>query len=187
MKRTLSAAEKGRLKTHLRRGGLIAYPTESCYGLGCLPRHAKALRTLVRLKRRPQHKGMIVIGDSLARLRPLLRPLPESDAAALHDIWPARETFLLPAAPGLPPLLRGKGRGKLAVRVPAHAAARDLCRLLGTPLVSTSCNRAGKRPCRSERETRRQFGRSARIVGGRCGQSKTPSRITDWATGKRLR
>ena len=187
MKRILSAAETGRLKNRLRRGGLIAYPTESCYGIGCLPRHAGALKSLVRLKRRPQHKGMIVVGDSLSRLRPLLRPLFAADAAALDGIWPARQTFLLPAARNVPVLLRGRGRGKLAVRVPAHAAARDVCYLLGTPLVSTSCNRSGKRPCRSAREVRRQFGREGYVVVGRCGGSKTPSRISDWATGERLR
>jgi len=64
MQRTLSAIASGRLKNHLKRGGLIAYPTESCYGLGCLPTHTKALKKLIRLKRRPQHKGMIVIGDN---------------------------------------------------------------------------------------------------------------------------
>ncbi|MGF6147447.1 t(6)A37 threonylcarbamoyladenosine biosynthesis protein RimN [Kingella potus] len=187
MKRILCAAEAGRLKSRLRRGGLVAYPTESCFGIGCLPHHAKALKALVRLKRRPQHKGMIVVGDTLARLRPLLRPLAEDDAAALESIWPARQTFLLPAARNVPPLLRGRGRAALAVRVPAHEAARDLCRLLGTPLVSTSCNRAGKRPCRSTREVRRQFGRSVYVAAGRCGGSKTPSTMTDWATGRRLR
>ena len=71
MQRTLFAIAAGRLKNHLRRGGLIAYPTESCYGLGCLPTHTKALKKLIRLKRRPQHKGIIVIGDKLDRLPPL--------------------------------------------------------------------------------------------------------------------
>jgi len=82
MQRTLSAIASGRLKNHLRRGGLIAYPTESCYGLGCLPTHTKALKKLIRLKRRPQHKGMIVIGDTLDRLRTL------SALTSLRATWP---------------------------------------------------------------------------------------------------
>ena len=102
MQRTLSAIASGRLKNHLKRGGLIAYPTESCYGLGCLPTHTKALKKLIRLKRRPQHKGMIVIGDTLDRLRPLLQPLGETDRRLLENQWPARKTFLLPAADRIP-------------------------------------------------------------------------------------
>ena len=187
MQRTLSATAAGRLKNHLKRGGLIAYPTESCYGLGCLPTHTQALKKLIRLKRRPQHKGMIVIGDKLDRLRPLLQPLGETDRRLLESQWPARKTFLLPAADRIPALLRGRNRRKLAVRVPDHPGARSLCRLLGQPLVSTSCNKAGKRPCRNQREARRQFGRHALIIGGRCGGAKKPSLIIDWENGRQLR
>ena len=171
MQRTLSAIATGRLKNHLKRGGLIAYPTESCYGLGCLPTHTKALKKLIRLKRRPQHKGMIVIGDKLDRLRPLLQPLGETDRRLLESQWPARKTFLLHAAD----------------RIPDHPGARSLCRLLGQPLVSTSCNKAGKRPCRNQREALRQFGRHAFIIGGRCGGAKKPSLIIDWENGRQLR
>ena len=81
----------------------------------------------------------------------------------------------------------GKGRSKLAVRVPAHAGARRLCQVLETPLVSTSCNRAGKRACKTEREVRRQFGRKVWVVGGLIGKQKTPSQIIDGETGARLR
>ena len=187
MQHILSAIASGRLKNHLKRGGLIAYPTESCYGLGCLPTHTKALKKLIRLKRRPQHKGMIVIGDKLDRLRPLLHPLSETDRRLLESQWPARKTFLLPAADRIPALLRGCNRRKLAVRVPDHPGARSLCRLLDQPLVSTSCNKAGKRPCRNQREARRQFGRHALIIGGRCGGAKKPSLIIDWENGRQLR
>ena len=187
MQRTLSTIASGRLKNHLKRGGLIAYPTESCYGLGCLPTHTKALKKLIRLKRRPQHKGMIVIGDTLDRLRTLLQPLGETDRRLLESQWPARKTFLLPASDRIPALLRGRNRRKLAVRVPDHAGARSLCRLLGQPLVSTSCNKAGKRPCRNQREARRQFGRHALIIDGRCGGAKKPSLIIDWENGRQLR
>ncbi|MDO4878199.1 MAG: L-threonylcarbamoyladenylate synthase [Neisseria sp.] len=187
MKRILSAAAAGRLKRHLKKGGLLAYPTESCYGLGCLPDYGRALHQLMRLKRRPQHKGMIVVGDKLERLLPLLQGLTAADRNALKQNWPAAKTFLLPAAARVQPLLRGRGRNKLAVRVPAHSAARDLCAAIGQALVSTSCNRAGKRPCKTAREARRQFGRQVWIIGGRCGSAKKPSSIIDWETGQNLR
>lgn len=187
MPRTLSAAQVRRLRRHLRCGGVVAYPTESSYGLGCLPQHPQALRRLIRLKKRPQHKGLIVIGHSLPALQPLLGKLPEAQRQLAEQSWPAPLTLLLPAHPTLPAALRGRRRHKLAVRVPAHRAARELCRLMGTPLVSTSCNRAGQRPCRNEREARRQFGRQAAVIGGRTGGAKTPSRIIDAENGRRLR
>ena len=187
MKRICSAIAAGRLKQHLKKGGLLAYPTESCYGLGCLPGDRRALQKLIRLKRRPQHKGMIVIADRLNRLQPLLQKLSAADSEALEQNWPAKKTFLLPAASRIPSLLRGKGRRKLAVRIPGHRFARDICAAVGRALVSTSCNRAGKRPCKTEREVRRQFGRQVWIVKGRCGGAKTPSRIIDWETGRIFR
>ena len=76
--RILSAAAARGLRAHLRRGSLVAYPTESSYGLGCLPTHRRALRWLMQLKKRPQHKGLIVIGNDLKQLEPLLQRLPEN-------------------------------------------------------------------------------------------------------------
>ncbi|OSI08490.1 L-threonylcarbamoyladenylate synthase [Neisseria zoodegmatis] len=184
--RILSASEQKRLRAHLKRGGLIAYPTESCYGIGCLPQRSTALKKLIRVKKRPQNKGMIVIGSSVSQLLPLLERPSEKVIAMLECEWPAPTTFLLPCR-NQPILLRGKGREKLAVRVPAHHSARQLCAMLSTPLVSTSCNRSGGRPCKSEREVRRQFGRKVWVVGGRTGDLKSPSHIIDAETGKRLR
>lgn len=185
--RILSSAAQRRLKAHLQRGGLVAYPTESCYGLGCLPRHTNALKQLIRLKKRPNHKGLIVIGDNVPRLLPLLDRPSETLQAKLAQAWPAPKTFLLPVRAGVSPLLRGKGREKLAVRVPAHRGAQRLCKALETALVSTSCNRAGKRVCKTEREARRQFGRQVWVVGGLIGKQKAPSQIIDGETGARLR
>lgn len=172
---------------HLKRGGIIAYPTESCYGLGCLPQHNGALRRLIRLKKRAQDKGMIVIGSGLPQLLPLLDRLPESQQSAIRTVWPARKTLVLPANPRIPVLLRGKRRHQVAVRVPDHEGARQICRRLNTPLVSTSCNRAGKRVCRLEREVKRQFGSRVWIIGGRIGNATSPSTIIDWISGKQLR
>lgn len=177
-----------RLRAHLRRGGLVAYPTESSYGLGCLPDHIRAVRRVIALKKRPQHKGLIVIGADFSQLQSLLMPLPPSEVQKINQQWPAAKTWLLPARQGkILPVLRGQNRNTLAVRVPAIANARFLCRVVGSALVSTSCNRARKRACRSEREVRRQFGRQVMIVGGRTGGQKQPSQIIDWASGRKIR
>lgn len=117
----------------------------------------------------------------------MLRPLPDDERTRLLGNWPAAKTYLLDARARVPAALRGRGRSKLAVRIPAHEGARALCRRIGSALVSTSCNRSGKRACRSEREVRRQFGRAVLVIGGRTGARKAPSRIIDWASGQVLR
>jgi len=187
MPRLLTHHAPSALRRHIRRGGLIAYPTESCYGIGANPRHAHALRAILRLKKRPQHKGFITIGNNLAQLEPLLQRQPENVRAQLQAAWPAPISFVLPARPRVLPQLRGNRRSKLAVRVPDHAVARELCRIAGTPLVSTSCNRSGRRALRHQREVRRCFGRGVYVVNGRCGGSKRPSRIVDAQSGGYLR
>ncbi|MFC2562964.1 MAG: L-threonylcarbamoyladenylate synthase, partial [Kingella oralis] len=175
------------LRRHIRRGGLIAYPTESCYGIGANPRHAHALRAILRLKKRPQHKGFITIGNNLAQLETLLQRQPENVRAQLrqHTRTGGQHEANRRGPCGLQ--LRGNRRSKLAVRVPDHAVARELCRIAGTPLVSTSCNQSGKRVCKSAREVRRLFGHKLWIVGGRVGKRKQPSEIVDWAENRRLR
>ena len=187
MPRLITQHAPSAIRRHIQRGGLIAYPTESCYGIGANPRHAHALRAILRLKKRPQHKGFITIGNNLAQLEPLLQRQPENVRQHLRATWPAPISFVLPAHPRVLPLLRGNQRNRLAVRVPNHAVARELCRIAGTPLVSTSCNQSGKRACKSEREVRRLFGRKLWIVGGRVGKRKQPSEIVDWAENRRLR
>ena len=183
----MSYSSLRKLSAYLKKGGLLAYPTESCYGLGCIPTSVRAVRRLVRLKKRPQHKGMIVIGANLKQLKTQIDVPSNEIEMLLEREWPAPKTFLLPAKKNVLSVLRGSKRNKLAVRVPAHEAARYLCKALNTPLVSTSCNRAGKRPCKTEREVRRQFGRDVRIIRGLIGKQKQPSQIIDALSGKRLR
>lgn len=185
--RILGAAAQRRLKTHLKRGGVIAYACEACFGLGCLPQHQRGLRRIMRIKQRPQSKGLIVIGDSLARLQPLLQPLTAEQTEQLNGAWPAAKTFIVRASNKVSPLLRGNGRDKLAVRVPAHDDARLLSKWAASPLVSTSCNRSGKRFCTTTREVHRQFGRQVMVINGRIGSNKQPSQIYDLDSGRRLR
>lgn len=184
---TVPAAALPRIRALLKRGGAIVYPTESCFGLGVDPRNARAVRRAIALKKRSSAKGLIVIADSPKRLEGLIRPLDAADMARLTRSWPARTTYLLSANPLTHPLLRGPGRGKIAVRVPSHPGARSLCAQLGMPLVSTSANRSGRRSAKTAREARRAFGSKAMLLKGRCQGFKSPSAIIDWDSKKRLR
>ena len=176
-----------RLRTYLKRGGIIAYPTESCYGLGGLPTHTGAIRRIIRLKKRPQNKGLIVIGNELQQLQPLLCRLPDDTQQQLQNIWPAPKTFVLPCRPKVHPMLRGARRQQLAARVPNHLVARQICRETKSALISTSCNRAKQKPCRNSKEARKRFGKQVWILGGQVGKRKNPSEIIDWGTKTQLR
>ena len=174
------------LAAYLRRGGVIAYPTESCYGLGCDPRNLRALRHLIRLKGRTAAKGLLLIADHLKRLKPFIRPLGPTDLARVKHTWPGPITWVVPASSACPVLLTG-GRTTVAVRITAHPDAARLCRSLGMALVSTSANHSGKKPAKTAAECRRMFGARVRVIAGRIGQRRRPSTLIDLATGTVLR
>lgn len=175
-----------RLRAHLARGGLIAYATESCFGLGCDPGNRRAVERLLRLKGRPRPKGLIVIGAEAAQFRRYLAPLPESLQVRLPEWWPGPVTLLLPVSRACPPWLKGR-HPKLAVRVTAHAGAARLCRRLGMALVSTSANRSGHKPLKTAAACRRAFGAQVRVLPGRIGVRKRPSTILDPQQARVLR
>jgi len=183
---TATKSEAANLRTHLRRGGLIAYPTESCYGLGCDPRNPRALQRLIRLKGRSSAKGMLLIADHFKRLQAFVRPLSTTDRTRMQHTWPGPVTWVVPASATCPPLLTG-GRSTIAVRVTAHPTAASLCRSLGMALVSTSANKTGKKPAKTAAECRRIFGVQVRVIAGRIGTRKRPSTLIDLATGNVLR
>ena len=166
------------LRRHLAAGGVIAYATESCYGLGCDPRNARAVSALLRLKGRPKSKGLILIGSAPAQFAPYLAEPP----AAWPRYWPGPNTLLLPAGRHCPRWLTGR-HAKLAVRVTAHPEAARLCQALGMALVSTSANRSGQRMLRTAAECRQAFGARARVLDGRIGKRRRPSTIVDPSSG----
>lgn len=171
---------------YLRAGGVIAYATESCFGLGCDPRNARAVGKILRLKGRPRGKGLILVAADFAQLAPYLAPVPPALAARFPEWWPGPNTLLLPAGRRCPKWLTGR-HARLAVRVTAHADTARLCRALDMALVSTSANRAGRRPLKNAAACRRQFGNQVRVLPGRIGRRKRPSTILDPAGGGVLR
>ena len=174
------------LAAHLKRGGLIAYPTESCYGLGCDPRNRNAVQRLLQLKQRPQHKGLILIAGKYAQLAPYLQPLPLLDQKKLQCDGAQAITWLMPVKASCPRWLRG-AHDTLAVRITAHRSAAALCNALNMALVSTSANRSGAKPARTYAQCRRLFGKNVWVLPGRTGNRKRPSTILAWSDGKIVR
>jgi L-threonylcarbamoyladenylate synthase len=174
------------IAAHLARGGLIAYPTESCYGLGCDPRNRNAVRRLLKLKQRPQRKGLILIVSQYAQLAPYLQVLTPTEQATLKNDGAQAITWLMPAKRSCPRWLRGV-HDTLAVRLTAHPEAAALCNALGMALVSTSANRSGGKPARTYVQCQRQFGKRVWVLPGRVGKRKKPSTIRAWADGRVIR
>ena len=171
----------------VRSGGLIAYPTEAVYGLGCDPRNERAVWRLLALKRRSAHKGLILIAADFAQLAPFLHPLTPAELGRLHASWPGPYTWLVPARSGTSHWLRGR-HDTLAVRVTAHPLAAALCRACGHPLVSTSANLSGRPPARSALAARRQLGRHLdALLPGPTGGAARPTAIRNLRTGRTVR
>lgn len=172
---------------YLWAGGIVAYPTEAVFGVGCDPLDATAVARLMALKGRAGERGLIVIGACWEHLAPLLVPPVPELLARVRAEWPGPVTWILPAARGVPHWLTG-GRTTLAVRVPGLALARDLCRAFGGPLVSTSANRSGHRPARSVLAVRRALGSGVDyVLPGMTGGAARPSTIKDGGSGAVLR
>lgn len=184
----LPAWQLRRAARWLRHGGIVAYPTEAVFGLGCDPRNSAALRRLLALKQRSWQKGLILIADDDAAFTSYL--VPQADNVRAHALarWPGATTWLWPARPQVSPLLRGVHQ-TLAVRIPAHPVARALSRAFGHALVSTSANRTGQNPARSALEVRRKLGAHTPllILHGQVNRRARPSQILDLLSGQAVR
>lgn len=178
--------DAARLRLFLQRGGVLAYPTESCYGLGCDPRSAAAVRRVLRLKQRSAAKGLILIAAHARQLRPYLAELPPVLQQRMRDAWPGPHTWLVPAANDCPAWLRGS-HDSIAVRVTAHRGAAQLCRQAGMALVSTSANLSGGKPAKTAQQCRRLFGKRVLVIPGRIGARRRPSTIQDLVSGRVIR
>lgn len=168
----------------VRDGGIVAYPTEGVFGLGCLPGDEDAVLRILGIKKRDPSPGLVLIAADSRQLEPFIRipvgGVPVSDVE--HPV-----TWIVAAAEAVPDWIRGRHRG-VAVRVTAHPVAKALCEAAGSALVSTSANVSGRTPARNEHVLRRQFGHLVDcIVPGRCGPARGPSEIRDLASGKILR
>ena len=169
------------------RGGVVAYPTEAVFGLGCLADAPAAVARILAIKRRSWRKGVLLIGASLEQID----RWAVLEASPLLDVilagWPGPHTWVLPARPRTPACVTG-GRPSVAVRVTAHPVAAALCLRAGSALVSTSANAAGRPPLRQATAVRRSLGRVLdEVLAGPIGELAAPTPIRDGMTGRALR
>lgn len=171
----------------VRGGGVIAYPTEAVFGLGCLPRARAAVARVLAIKRRSWRKGLILIAADFAQLARYVELPPEPRRSEVLDSWPGPNTWVLDARPEAPLWITG-GRPSVAVRVTAHPLARALCLAVGEALVSTSANVSRRPPHRRLLGLRRDLGSQVDyVLAGALGGHAQPTVIRDGRSGRVLR
>jgi L-threonylcarbamoyladenylate synthase len=169
----------------LREGGVVAYPTEGLFGLGCLPDNRAAAERIFAIKHRDPSMGLILIASDPRQLEAYAE-IP-AERTRLRSSVDRPVTWVLPAKSALPSWIRGRHPG-VAVRICAHPVAAALCDAVGSALVSTSANRTGRPPARNGIVLRRHFGPLVDyIVPGACGPAKGGSEIRDFSSGAVLR
>ena len=168
-------------------GGVVAYPTESCYGLGCDPRQPHAIERLLCMKRRHWRQGLILIAARLQQLKKYIDCNHEHALKRAANVWPGPYTWLMPCSPVVSMWIRGR-HDTVAVRVTAHKGAAALCNYSRMALISTSANRHGRPPARSAQAVYREFGDEVDyVLVGSLGKQQTPSQIRDAITNRVIR
>lgn len=175
--------------TTLRFGGVIAYPTEAVWGIGCDPANQAAVRRLLAIKQRDVAKGLILVASGMAQLNPYidLMALPESRRMLVLSSWPGPHTWIVPASSHTPAWISGAHDG-IAVRISAHPTVIALCNAFGGALVSTSANPSGVEPPRSLDEFDETLLTSIEgLIAGDTGGLANPTTIRDARSDTLLR
>src|SRR5262244_4015740 len=153
----------------LRDGELVAFPTETVYGLGANAQNPAAVRRIFEVKERPPNHPVIVHLDSPRYLHRWVREVPESATRLAEAFWPGPLTMVMPRAANVHDVITG-GQDTIAIRVPAHPMAQQLLTAFGGGIAAPSANRYGRlSPTRAE-HVREELGETIRVIldGGEC-------------------
>lgn len=175
--------------TALEQGGVIFYPTEAVYGLGCDPDNQQAVEQLLAMKQRPVEKGLILIADNYGQLLKYVddAKIPMDKRTDIFSSWPGAITWVMPAAKTTPKWLTGQF-DTIAVRVTNHPTVKHLCQKFDKPLVSTSANLSGQDTVTSIAMAKTEFAdKVAFYLDEPLGGNTQPSTIKDVMTGKVFR
>lgn len=173
----------------LRDGGVIAYPTEAVFGLGCDPHNRAAFERIFELKQRPATQGVLLIAADFTQLAHYV-DMAQVSAGVLAQVrasWPGPFTWVFPRSAEVPEWVAGAHEG-IALRVTAHDPAAALCRAFGGALVSTSANPHGQPPARDLAALETYFGDALDgVLDAPLGGATQPTTIRDALTGAIIR
>jgi len=168
----------------LKAGQVIAYPTESVYGLGCDPFNETAVRQVLDIKNRPIEKGMILIASKIEQVEKLIDT--RFLTPKILSSWQENPiTWVIPASDQAPQWITGK-HDTLAIRLSQHTTVVKICNEFNSALVSTSANPAGLEPARTCQQVHAYFPEMD-CIQGKLGRLNQPTEIWHAETGKQLR
>ncbi len=151
----------------LAKGCVVAFPTDTVYGLGASIYNELAIQKIFRLKGRPKNKALIAMIDEKERLLELVSSIPDVATKLMESFWPGALTIIFPASDRLPSSTTRAGG--IGIRLPDSDIVRDLVRMTGVPLATTSANRTGFKSTTAGYQVKTEIGRSVDILldGGR--------------------
>ncbi len=180
-----SSLDQKNIHDTLINGGLIAFPTESMFGLGCDPGNKKAVEKLKKIKNRPQAMGFILLTPDLVTISQWIDP-DKKQTEIISTPVKRPTTYIVPASESAPPWLTTNNT--LAIRINNDPIIKSLSDMLGLPIISTSANRHGDAPCMSAGEVQKIMGPVLDyIIEGEKGSFERPSTIIDLCSGKTIR
>jgi len=138
----------------IRHGGVIAYPTDTIYGLGCDPYDPDAVEKINRIKQRPLNKQFILLAGHLDQIKSLIRITAEQEKIISQNDEPT--SWIIEATSEAPPWLTDK-KNTLTIRICKQSDVKKLCHALGHAIISTSANISGKRPAKNALELHKYF------------------------------
>ena len=156
----------------LQMGGVIAFPTDTVYGLGADAFNSTAVERVYEIKNRPKHRQLPLLIADVERLTTLADPIPEIAWFLARQFWPGGLTLVLPKIDSLPTYLAPGPT--IAVRVPDHPVCLALIHHLGNPIIGTSANISGHPAALTAEEVGQQLGEKIDFVinGGKCSGDK---------------
>lgn len=156
----------------LRQGGVVAFPTETSYGLAVDPYNLRALQKLYDLKKRDNSKPLLILIDHLSQLKNCVTNIPVLYNYLIEEYWPGPLTLIFPASKELPHLLTG-GSNTVAVRQSPHPVASLLVKFSGIPITATSANLSHQPPALCGKECKEIFGDQIDYIidNGEIGQN----------------
>lgn len=172
-----------------QQGGVLAYPTEAVFGLGCDPDNQSAVEKILSIKKRPVEKGLILLAGQYAQLQPYIEEslLTIEQVEAMLSRWPNGVTQVVPASKRTKYFLTGQF-DTIAVRITDQPDVVELCQQTQKPIVSTSANFTGEEPGKTWQEVEQALGTAVDLIvkGQTLGFSK-PSTIIDAISGETFR
>ena len=166
-------------RTVLLAGGVVAYPTDTFYGLGVDPFNREAVNRIFELKGREKNKPLILLISSRVQLETMVKEITPAHSALIQKFWPGPLTLLFKPGSVIPENVSA-GSNRIGIRQPGNTMTRNLISALGQPITAPSANLAGESPPITAKQVQQSFGNRVDLIidGGTC-QGGKPSTVVD--------